>query len=184
MSQDGCPMLWDTSEENETDEALQRDHDAGLSLPTMESWGAPRGKGEYVESPRHRELRLCVERLLETSDAHQVSLEKRLKQRFAFHKPLRVTPVNDRTRKPDPSQSFAVFGIDISATGISFLSQQLVPSRQAVITCYGPDNESLSLLFVPRWVRFTRHSWYQIGGRLVRVLPSSVRSLPSGSQPA
>jgi hypothetical protein len=68
-------------------------------------------------------------------------------------------------------KSFSAFGIDISTSGICFLARQLVPARKAVLSAEGPNGELATLLFEPRWVRFTRGGWYQTGGRLVEVLP-------------
>ena len=130
-----------------------------------------------LESSRQRDLRECVEGLLEVSWGRRVSLDKRLTQRLPFRKPLTITPVADQSEKPEPSRRFAAFGTEISTTGVGFLARQLVPSRSAVITCDGPDSSLIHLLFHARWVRFTRGGWYQVGGRLMRVLDDTAASV-------
>ena len=158
------------------DEALEAEREQDLIWAGVQSTD-----GNYSEPLRQKDLRLCVESLLEGVNGQRISLERRIERRFSYHKPVTITPIDDRTGKPDISQSFNAFGIDISTTGISFLSPQLVPSRQAVITCHGRDKEPVSVLFLPRWVRFTRRTWYQIGGRLVQVLPETIE-LPTREQ--
>lgn len=124
-----------------------------------------------VCSERRRNLQTCVAWLLGTGSGEPVPVEKRTHRRFPFRKPITVTPVNNHSGRPDRMKSFSAFGIDISATGICFLARQLVPARKAVLSAEGPNGDVATLLFEPRWVRFTRGGWYQTGGRLVEVLP-------------
>ena len=127
---------------------------------------------------RWREVSACVAMLLESCSNVQVPVEKRSLRRYPFRRPLTITPVETRTGRPDHAKSFAAFGLDISATGIGFLARQLVPARKAVVTCDGPENRPVSILFEPRWVRFTRGGWYQTGGRLLAVLPNESDAPP------
>jgi hypothetical protein len=125
---------------------------------------------------RWKELRNCVAQLLEANCGIQIPAEKRTVRRYVFRRPLTITPVNDHSGRPDFTRSFVAFGIDISSTGIGFLSRRLVPSRKAIVTCDGPEHRPVSLLFEPRWVRFTRGGWYQTGGRLVAALQDEIQA--------
>ena len=122
-------------------------------------------------SERRRNLQASVAWLLESGCGDHVPVEKRAHRRFPFRKPITVTPVNNHSGRPDRTKSFSAFGIDISSCGICFLARELVPARKAVLSAEGPNGEMVTLLFEPRWVRFTRGGWYQTGGRLVEVLP-------------
>jgi hypothetical protein len=122
-------------------------------------------------SERRRNLQACIAWLLESGSGDHVPVEKRAHRRFPFRKPITVTPVNNHSGRPDRLKSFSAFGIDISTCGICFLARHLVPARKAVLSAEGPSGELVTLLFEPRWVRFTRGGWYQTGGRLVEVLP-------------
>jgi hypothetical protein len=127
--------------------------------------------GEGARANPRRELGACVAWLLESGLSDRLPLEKRVHRRYPFRKPITVTPVNSQTGRPDRLKSFSAFGIDISSCGVCFLARQLVPVRKAILSAEGPSGEMVTLLFEPRWVRFTRGGWYQTGGRLVQVLP-------------
>jgi len=150
---------------------------ARFSEPKANALAAPKpphGTDQPVEracSERRRNLQSCVAWLLESGLADRIPVEKRAHRRFSFRKPITVTPVNNHSGQPDRLKSFSAFGIDISSCGICFLARQLVPVRKAVLSAEGPSGEIVTLLFEPRWVRFTRGGWYQTGGRLVEVLP-------------
>jgi hypothetical protein len=139
--------------------------DASKLLQTTEQPAEP------AYSERRRNLQACVAWLLESGTGSHVTVEKRSSRRFSFRRPITVTPVNNHSGRPDRLKSFSAFGIDISSCGVCFLARQLVPVRKAVLSMEGPTGEIATLLFEPRWVRFTRGGWYQTGGRLVEVLP-------------
>lgn len=126
---------------------------------------------EGAVTERRRNVYSCVAWLLESGPSERIPIEKRVQRRYPFRKPITVTPVNNHSGRPDRLKSFTAFGIDISSCGICFLARQLVPARKAVLSAEGPNHETVTLLFEPRWVRFTRGGWYQTGGRLVEVLP-------------
>ena len=135
-------------------------------------------KASEGEPQRWRELHRCVAALLEANCGIHISAEKRTHRRFPFHKPLTITPINDKNGRREPSNSFPAFGIDISSLGMGFLSRQLIPTQQAILTCNAAENAFVNMLFEPRWVRFTRGGWYQIGGRLVDVLDDTSSPAP------
>ena len=126
---------------------------------------------EEIGPGRWHEVRGCVAMLLEEACGVPVTVEKRASRRYPFRKPLMITPVQNATGKLDRTKSFSAFGIDVSSSGICFLSRQLVSTRKAVVTCDATGDRQVSLLFEARWVRFTRGGWYQTGGRLLNVLP-------------
>ena len=137
---------------------------------------------ERVDGPgpqRWRDLQACVATLLESNCGVRVPTEKRTHRRYAFRRPLTITPVDASSGRPDKTKSFAAFGFDISSAGISFLARQLVPAQRAVVTCEGPNDQPTNLLFEPRWVRFTRGGWYQTGGRLLEVLSDQTPHAPN-----
>lgn len=148
-----------------------------LSEPGANRLAAPEprpGTNQPTETActeRRRNLQTCVAWLLESGPTDRIPTEKRTHRRFPFRKPITVTPVNNHSGRPDRLKSFSAFGIDISSSGVCFLARQLVPVRKAVLSAEGPNGETATLLFEPRWVRFTRGGWYQTGGRLVQVLP-------------
>jgi hypothetical protein len=128
---------------------------------------------------RSQQVQECVGRLLELCGAGPAPAEKRSHRRFPFRVSLVITPVNNITGKVDDLKSFAAFGIDLSPTGVCFLARQLVAARRAVVSCEGPDRQPTSLLFEPRWVRFTRGGWYQTGGRLLDVVNEAAPPPPT-----
>lgn len=148
------------------------------SVPWRE---APCGQTESGDKPgsrRQRDLSACVAWLLDSA-GNNAPVEKRVHRRFPYRKPISVTPINNATGRPDSARCFPAFGIDISSTGICLLARQLVPARNAVLSLEGPGQKSVSLLFEPRWVRFTRGGWYQTGGKLLEVLQEDVAPFPA-----
>jgi hypothetical protein len=131
-----------------------------------------------VRAQRRQDLQSCINWLLQVNSPSQLSVEKRSHRRFPFRRPITITPVSNATGRPDQFKSFPAFGIDISSTGICFLARQLVPVRKAVLSLEGPGDKTVALLFEPRWVRFTRGSWYQTGGRLLEVLSEDGDVMP------
>ena len=140
---------------------------------------AVRDRADGPGPQRWRDLQACVATLLEATCGVRVPTEKRTHRRYAFRRPLTITPVNVVSGRPDRTKSFAAFGFDISSAGISFLARQLVPAQRAVVSCDGPGDRPVNLLFEPRWVRFTRGGWYQTGGRLIEVLPDQTAHTPN-----
>ncbi len=139
------------------------------------------GQAESVEQPgsrRQRDLTACVAWLL-NSAGNNAPVEKRVHRRFPYRKPISVTPINNTTGRPDSARCFPAFGIDISSNGICLLARQLVPARNAVLSLEGPGQKAVSILFEPRWVRFTRGGWYQTGGKLLEVLQEDVAPYPA-----
>jgi hypothetical protein len=151
---------------------------AGPRFTIADAPSAPACKGADTEPRRWRELHKCVAGLLETNCGIHISAEKRTQRRFPFHKPLTITPINDKSGQPELGNSFGAFGIDLSSVGIGFLARQLIPTQKAILTCNGSEDAFVNLLFEPRWVRFTRGGWYQIGGRLVDVLDDTTSPAP------
>lgn len=128
---------------------------------------------------RWQDLHACVALLLESNTGSPFPIEKRVHRRYPFRKPLAVTPVSNSSGRPDTAKSFPAFGIDMSTTGVCFVARQLVPARRAVLSCEAKDNQTVSFLFEPRWVRFTRGGWYQTGGRLLEILEEPIDPPPT-----
>jgi hypothetical protein len=65
-----------------------------------------------------------------------------------------------------------VVGKDLSERGLGFYHQAPLPYRRAIVTLEDASGRVVSLLMDLSWCRFTRHGWYDSGGRFLKLIPS------------
>jgi len=110
----------------------------------------------------------AVRRLL--SAAHPLSGgQRREHQRVPFPQLLKLEPVDPATLAPQ-DDPIVVVGKQLSEQGIGFFHRDPLPHRFVAAAFELPGGDALRLLIDVSWCRFTRHGWYESGGRFVRVL--------------
>lgn len=114
-------------------------------------------------------LRGEVHRLLGRLFPKELITERRQDGRFPFPFLVRLTPVGDRHLTP-VAESMVVVGKDLSAHGMGLFHPHPLPYRRAVVSLEDRTGRCVTLLIDLSWCRFTRHGWYESGGRFLQVV--------------
>ena len=119
---------------------------------------------------RAYQVAASVELNLASWNASSRVIECRVSHRIAYHRPMLVTPLDDRTAQP-VGEPMMVAARDISLAGVSFVHRDPLSCR-AVVCTFEPHEEDSSESVIVRltWCRFTRHGYYQSGGNFVRIV--------------
>ena len=98
--------------------------------------------------------------------------ERRGERRYPFPQLVHLSPIAGE--RLDPSgESVVVVGKHISERGIGFFHREPLAYRRVIASVpYG--DHWLGLLTDLTWCRFTRHGWYESGGRFLKIAPSQV----------
>ena len=92
--------------------------------------------------------------------------ERRRERRYPFPHLIRLTPVAADGRTPC-GESIVVVGKHLSERGLGFYHAQPLPYRKMIAAVESPNGQWLSFLVDLNWCRFTKHGWYETGGRLL-----------------
>jgi hypothetical protein len=143
-----------------------------MSRLTLESYlpallpsvGATDGKGQedLIES--------AVERALGASHPSRRGSERRREQRFPYPHPIYLTPLEPAGSRP--IETFVVIGKQISLHGVDFYHREPVAHRRVVASLEAGEQGWIGLLLELAWCRFSRHGWYENGGRFLAVVDS------------
>lgn len=111
-----------------------------------------------------------VESLIDTLSASWHTspsiLQSRRWHRLPYRKSILLTPIHEETDQPIADQRVAT-GQDISLGGICFLHDHPLPYRRITVTFPRDNGHIESLVIRLRWCRFTRHGFYQSGGKFL-----------------
>jgi len=116
--------------------------------------------------PHASEILPLVEGLLRASSAGP-QLEQRAHIRHPYSKVITLTPVTKATFESvgDP---VSVVSKEISAGGIGFFHQQVIPHRFVLMPI---EMDGVTWLLTRlRWCRFLQPGWYESGGQFVRTV--------------
>ena len=109
-----------------------------------------------------------VRRVIAATAAPDIASQRRQSQRTAFPQLLRLQAVDPLTLVPQ-DESLVVVGRFLSEQGLGFFHQEPMPHRFVVVSIDVPGDAPTRLLLDVSWCRFTRHGWYESGGRFLRV---------------
>lgn len=95
--------------------------------------------------------------------------ERRGDQRFPLPRLIFLTPVGSDSLVPlaDP---VVVVGKDLSERGLGFYHPHPLPYRRVVASLETHAGQPVAFLIDINWCRFTRHGWYDSGGRILQVV--------------
>lgn len=124
------------------------------------------------------ELDQAIYRILEVNGIVVPRRERRQARRYALRQPVTVTPVDDRSGRAVTAEAFDALLTDISSGGFGLVVDRLITTEKAVLTFWHEERPWCHLLFEPRWIKFTAPACYQVGGRLVMVLPDDFCTPP------
>jgi hypothetical protein len=125
------------------------------------------------------EIRTQIWGLLSTLYPKVAVVERRKATRYPFPFLVRLTPVGEDGTTP-VGDTLVVAGKDVSEHGMGFFHPHPLPYRHMIASLDGPRGDSFAFLIDVKWCRFTRHGWYESGGRFLE----SVTPPPSPPRPA
>jgi hypothetical protein len=96
--------------------------------------------------------------------------ERRRTQRFAYPQLIEITPADPQTLEP-LDEPLVVVGKQISENGLGFYHCAPLPYRYVIVALERGFRGPVRLLLDLSWCRFTRHGWYESGGRFLRLAP-------------
>ena len=99
--------------------------------------------------------------------------ERRTVQRFPYPTLLYLTPVASDGITPS-GESIVVVGKHLSEQGLGFFYQQPLPNRRMIASLEGKESRWIGFVVDITWCRFTRHGWYDSGGRFLHAVPSPI----------
>src|SRR5690348_5339298 len=91
-------------------------------------------------------------------------VERRTETRHPYPYPIHMTPL-DRDGKPLLADTFVVVGKHLSNHGADFYFAQPLEWSRVVASFPLRDGKWLGLIMELTWCRFSRHGWYDNGGR-------------------
>jgi hypothetical protein len=117
------------------------------------------------------EIRHGIQSLLASYYPDGLVVERRRERRFPYPHPVYLTPVAEDGSTPC-GPSIVVIGKHLSEGGLGFFHQHPLACRQAVVSLEMADGQWFGVAIDLTWCRFTRHGWYESGGRFLRTVPA------------
>ncbi|MBI1246555.1 hypothetical protein GC197_01775 [bacterium] len=114
-------------------------------------------------------VRAAVGRLISRILPKVVTNERRRDFRYPYPHLIYLTPINP-SGEPLNAQSTVVVGKNITERGIDFFHREPLPYRRVILTLEAEDGARASVVTDLLWTRFTRHGWYDNGGRFLQVV--------------
>jgi hypothetical protein len=151
-----------------------------MSSLTLESYlpallpsvGATDGKGQGDP------IAAVVEQALTATHATRKGPERRREQRFPYPHPIYLTPLDSIARSRSDSgprtrsETFVVIGKQITLHGVDFYHREPIAHRRVIASLDAGEHGWIGLLLELAWCRFSRHGWYDNGGRFLAVVDS------------
>ncbi len=141
-----------------------------------------------VESSRREEatlddrVRARVWNLLAAMAPQGHRSEKRADARYPYPYLVHLTPVQP-CGEMQSGEAVVVVGRHLSERGITFYHPKPLPFRRVIATLETANGARLAFLLNLTWCRFTRHGWYESGGRFLDAVDSPLDSEPLEAAP-
>lgn len=97
--------------------------------------------------------------------------ERRSAPRFPYPYPVYLTPL-DAQGRPLSGQTLVVIGRHLSPQGLDFYCTCPLADRRVIASLDGREAGWLGFVLELTWCRYSRHRWYEHGGRFVTVANS------------
>ncbi|MFA8018542.1 hypothetical protein [Bremerella cremea] len=114
-------------------------------------------------------VRATVGQLISRILPKKISNERRRDFRYPYPHLIYLTPV-DAAGQALNDLSTVVVGKNITERGIDFFHRDPLPYRRVILTLESEDGARASVVTDLLWTRFTRHGWYDNGGRFLHIL--------------
>jgi len=121
-----------------------------------------KGQGDLVAA--------LVERALSAAHPSRRAMDRRREQRFPYPHPIFLTPLE--TTGGRPAETISVIGKQISLYGVDFYHREPIAQRRVIASLDAGEHGWIGLILELAWCRFSRHGWYDNGGRFLAVVDS------------
>lgn len=146
-----------------------------VALPAIDP-ETPLHDGECLPALRSEtcetRIRSHVHRILGRHAKQPIQPDARRDARVAYPHLLYLTPVDDQGH-PLTQLATVVVGKNLAERGLDFFHSEPIPYRRVIITLETPEGRPVHLLTDLTWCRFTRHGWYDNGGRFLDIVPET-----------
>lgn len=134
---------------------------------------APRDRHSSEETRPEEAVRMQVWHLLSALYPPAELSERRASHRYPYPYLVYLTPVGADGATPE-GDPIVVVGKHLSERGFGFYHPKPLPFRRMIATLEATNGVRLGFLIDLTWCRFTRHGWYESGGRFLQAVPSAV----------
>jgi hypothetical protein len=124
---------------------------------------APFSSTNEIDEDVRGRLRDVVDLAVRAADSRP-GIERRAVERIAYPHTMSLTPVNPRTHEP-VGETRTVLGKHLSCEGFGFASFEPFHFRFAIVSLEVDDDRYVGILGEALWCKFSRHGWYETGGR-------------------
>jgi hypothetical protein len=129
-------------------------------------------RGEAVPLiPRPKELITQQVQVALAGVQAERQIERRTETRHPYPYPIHLTPV-DRDGRPLLDETFVVVGKHLSNHGVDFYFARPVEWSRVIASFPLHTGGWVGLMMELTWCRFSRHGWYDNGGRFLEVVDS------------
>lgn len=97
--------------------------------------------------------------------------DRRREKRYPYPYPIYLTPVGRDGRTPE-GKTVVVVGKHISDHGLDFYHREPLPHRRVIASMACGSGHWVGFLMDLSWCRFSRHGWYDNGGRFLQAVTS------------
>jgi hypothetical protein len=111
-----------------------------------------------------------VRQALAAAQSGHPGLERRREVRQPFPYPVYLTPLD--AGSPEVDRTIAVIGKHLSEHGFDFYHREPLADRQVIASFDGGSLGWIALVLELTWCRFSRHGWYDNGGRFIALATS------------
>jgi hypothetical protein len=125
---------------------------------------------------RHDRIVASVRSALAAIEPLARPLERRREARYAYPYPIHLTPYGD-AGLPDVQRTFVVIGKHLAPHGLDFYFSQPLAERRVIASLDCGRDGWIGLVVELDWCRFSRHGWYDNGGRFIALVSSPLLEL-------
>jgi hypothetical protein len=144
-----------------------------LTLDTvLPAWLPADEAGNGPEDP----ISASIHSALGAVESCRRAMERRRDARYPYPYPIHLTPL-DSFGNPDVDRTFVVIGKHLSSQGVDFYCSQPLPQRRLIASLDCGREGWVGLVVDLTWCRFSRHGWYDNGGRFIAMVPSPLLEL-------
>jgi len=116
-------------------------------------------------------IRETTQHLLSRLFPERKQVERRQEQRHAYPHLVVLTPLNPDGRTPT-KETIVVAGKHLSESGLGFFHPEPLPYRRVIASLEMPGGGWTAFVMVLSWCRFSRHGWYESGGKFIQLVDS------------
>jgi hypothetical protein len=131
----------------------------------------------FADAGRRQEhITSSVHSALSAIEPFRRPLERRREARFPYPYPIHLTPFG-ASGGPVVDRTFVVIGKHLAPHGIDFYCRYPLAERRVIASLDCGPQGWIGLVLELDWCRFSRHGWYDNGGRFVAVVASPLLEL-------